>query len=254
MITITFCNKKGGVAKTTSSLCVADCLGYAGYKVLAIDLDPQANFTRASAGEQNVMGVYDFMKKSPLEDVVQRGPNSNYDFIGADRRLEKADTVFSQIGRESFLRKALKNVPQDKYDFIVIDTPPAMGFLTLNAIVASDYLVLCCNSDGFSIQGLAELKQDIDEIREAYNENLAVAGILLTCHNPKEALSKKFDDFFNKAADSMQSRVFENFIRKSVSLKQAAAMQTGICDFDKSSNGFKDYNAFTKELLQIIKI
>lgn len=242
---IAFSNKKGGVGKTSSTLCTAAYLGIRGKKVLAIDMDSQSNFTYASKGEPNVQGVFDFMKGAPLRDVLQN--SEHYDFIGADLRLSKADSEFEDIGKEFILRNRLKTVKN--YDYILIDTPPSMGILTLNALAASNEVVICCQCDGFSLHGLSEMKKNISGVKEYYNSDLNVAGILMTRYNPRTALTKNLSEIFAKAAKTMNTKVFENYIRENTSIRESQVMQTDLFSHAPHSNGALDYTAFIHEYL-----
>lgn len=244
---LAFSNKKGGVGKTTSALCVAAYLSVLNKKVLAIDLDGQGNFTNASRGEDNVQGTLEFMKGAPLEDVLQK--NERYDFIGADRRLSEHERDFDDFEREKHLRNALNNIENEKYDYVVLDTPPSMGVITLNALAAADEVVICCQADGFSVEGLKSMRKNIEQIKTGYNPKLEVGGILLTRYNARTNLSKQLVPIFERAADAMKSRVFENYIRENTALKEAQIMRQDIYTYDPTSNGANDYADFVQEWL-----
>lgn len=239
-------NKKGGVAKTTTALATAAWLGKHGYKVLAIDMDSQSNLTQSSAGEAGVCGVYDLLHGAKLDDCTQNG--ACYDFVGADKRLTKAASDFQNtIGRERILRTALKQA--SSYDYIVIDTPPAMEVLTLNALVAADSVVVCCQADTYSIAGLAEMRKNFENIRDFYNPRLRVAGILMTRYNARTMLAQELKDVFTHAAEAMGAKVFQSVIRENVALKEAALHEKNIFDYACGSHGAEDYGAFVQEFL-----
>ena len=242
---IAFTNKKGGVGKTTSALCTASYLSVLGKKVLAIDMDSQSNFTQASNGEKGVQGVFDFMKGAPLEDDIQHG--TRYDFIGADKRLSKAASEFDDVGREHILEFALKQV--GGYDYCIIDTPPSMEILTLNALTAADEVIICCQSDGFSVAGLADMKHNIDGVKRWYNPRLKVGGILMTRFNPRTMIAKQLADIFQKAAHTMDAKVFTNYIRENTAIREAQVMRQDIYTYRPTSHGAEDYAAFVREYL-----
>jgi len=250
MRTVVFTNRKGGVGKTTSALCTAAYLGKIGKRVLAVDVDVQANFTQASGGEAEVKGVFDFLKGDALEKVIQH--HDRYDLIGADRRLSKAEATFTDFGKEHLLESALKNVAG--YDFCVIDTPPSMEVLTLNALTAADDVIVCCQSDGFSVSGLAGMKRNIDGVKQWYNPRLSVCGILLTRYNPRTSISKQLAEVFVDAAKTMESKVFDTYIRENTALKESQIMQKDIFSYRADSNGAKDYAAFVEEYLKEIAL
>ena len=246
MVTIAMMNKKGGVGKTTTALAVAAYLGRSGKRVLAIDMDAQANFTQSSRGERGVEGAFDFLKGEKFEDVVQKA--SAYDFIGADKRLSQAEAEFRDvIGKEHLLEKALKTVRG--YDYCVIDTPPSMEVLTLNALTAADRIVVCCQSDSYSVAGLAEMRKNIEAVREFLNPRIKVAGILLTRYNARTAVARQLSSFFADAAEAMDAKVFETAIRENTALKEAAVQRQNIFEYRGDSHGAEDYAAFTRELI-----
>lgn len=243
---LVFTNKKGGVGKTTSALCTAACLSMMGKKVLGIDMDSQGNFTQASGGEADVQGTFDFLKGAPLEDVLQQG--ERYAFLGADRRLSRASSEFDGIGREHLLAHALREVTG--YDYCVIDTPPSMEVLTLNALTAADDVVVCCQSDGFSVSGLADMKRNIDGVREWYNPRLRVAGILMTRYNPRTTLTRQLTEVFREAAQAMDTQVFQSCIRENTALREAQILKQDIYTYQPESHGAEDYAAFVCEYLK----
>lgn len=243
---LAFSNKKGGVGKTTSALCVAAYLSVLGKKVLAIDLDSQGNFTTTSNGAEEVQGSLEFLKGAPLEDVLQK--NDRYDFIGSDRRLADHENDFNDFARESYLRNALKQV-EDKYDYIILDTPPSMGIYSLNALSAADEVIIVCQADGFSVDGLKSMRKNVDQIKNSYNSKLKVGGILLTRYNARTNLAKQLIPIFDRAAEAMQSRVFSNYIRENTALKEAQIMKQDIYTYDPTSNGANDYADFVQEWL-----
>lgn len=242
---IAFTNKKGGVGKTTSALCTAAYLSVLGKKVLAIDMDSQSNFTQASDGEKGVQGVFDFMKGAPLEDVLQNAPR--YDFIGADKRLSKAASEFDDVGREHILEYALK--PVVGYDYCIIDTPPSMEILTLNALTAADEVIICCQSDGFSVAGLADMKHNIEGVQRWYNSRLKVGGILMTRYNPRTMIAKQLAEIFREAAETMDAKVFQNYIRENTAIRESQVMKQDIYTYKPTSHGAEDYAAFVREYL-----
>lgn len=185
------------------------------------------------------------MKGAPLEDVLQNAPR--YDFIGADKRLSKAASEFDDVGREHILEYALK--PVAGYDYCIIDTPPSMEILTLNALTAADEVVICCQSDGFSVAGLAGMKHNIEGVQKWYNSRLKVGGILMTRYNPRTMIAKQLAEIFREAAETMNAKVFQNYIRENTAIREAQVMKQDIYTYKPTSHGAEDYAAFVREYL-----
>ena len=247
MKTLAFINRKGGVSKTTSALAFAAYLAQHDKKVLALDMDAQSNFTTSSGGERDVKGVLDFLMGEPLSEVLQTS-TGGYDFIGADRRLSKADDALPRIGREFVLRQALENI--DDYDFVVIDTPPAMETLTLAAMVSADETIIPCRNDSYTIDGLSELRGNLDAVRKCYNQKLKVAGLLRTYYKSRAKISQSLDPVLEQAAAAMNTKVFSATIREDTKLKEAEMMQQDIYSYAPTSHGAEDYAAAAEEFLR----
>ena len=245
MKTIAFCNKKGGVGKTTSALCFAAYLSILGKKVIGIDMDSQANFTMSSGGEENVQGILDFMKNAPLEDVFQY--NDKYDFIGADNRLSTAENEFNPIGREFTLKRVINKL--DNYDFCIIDTPSSMGFLTLNALIAADEAIICCQAEAFSAHGFDEIITNINLIKENYNPHLSIAGVLITLFDKRANITKDMYNNFKNVTDSLNIKLFST-IRINAKLREAQNEHKDIFTLFPKSNGAVDYVTVVNEYLE----
>ena len=250
MRVITLANQKGGVAKTTTSSALASGLSNRGKKVLAIDLDPQSNFT-LSCGvdvlsfEETIYNV--FKGETTIEKVITATP-LGYDLIPGGLNLAGADMEFTQLGREKMLAKALSKIKAN-YDFIIIDTPPTLGIITANALIASDYLIVPMAADIYSIQGLSQLSGFVENVYDNGNPELKIAGLLITKFNGRQNLSKALIDQIEAAAEQLQTKVFENRIRESVAIREAALLQSDIFKEAPKSNATVDYSNFTDEFL-----
>lgn len=247
MKVIVFANKKGGVAKTISALAFAAGLHDRGYKVLAIDLDAQANFSSASGADADAMGALDFIKGEPFADCCQQ--LAKYDLLAADERMSDADSSLKGIGYQYKLAEALENV--SGYDFVVIDTPPNVGVFVENALTAADEVIICCNSDSFSFDGLKQMRVNISAIQRYYNKRLTVKGVLLTRHKKNISLTRQLREAFDAGAEAMGAKVFQSVIRENTSLNEAIAFKQDIFTYDRRSNGAQDYNAFIEEYLSM---
>ncbi|MDL2234328.1 AAA family ATPase [Ruminococcaceae bacterium OttesenSCG-928-L11] len=241
-------NQKGGVGKTTTSLAIATGLQEKGYKVLAIDMDPQANFTFSLGGEgDDGPTVYELLRGDvKARFAIQR--TSYVDLISSNIVLSGAELEFAEEGREYILKKALEPL-KDRYDYIVIDSPPALGFLTINALAASDYMVIPMLADIFSLQGVAQLGDSLLRLRQYCNPRLEVGGILLCRYDGRTVLGKRIFETAEMVAEQIGTRLYKSKIRHSVSIQEAQTNQVSMFEYAPRNPGVRDYMAFVEELL-----
>ena len=245
MDVISLVNKKGGVAKTTTALALATGLTRRGFSVLAIDCDAQANFSKASSGESDVIGTYDvLLGKESINDAIQE--LRSYDLISADRRLGNLDAAMDKPGREYQLKKALKKLERN-YDFCVIDNPPALNVAVANTLVASNKVVICTSAEAFAIDGLMELSNTLDDVHEFMNPELKVDGILVTMFNPRTIIGQHQKDQLQKIAEVMNTRVYKAVIRRCNTISVSQSDRKSIFDYP-ANNAAVDYTAFLDEL------
>lgn len=243
MEVITVINQKGGVGKTTTAQSLATGLYKKGYKVLVIDLDPQTNLTYTVLGDTPEKNIYDVLTgKENIKNCILR--TDNIDIIGASLSLVVMDGI-----KENSLKEALKEV-KDIYDFIILDTPPAMNILTVNTLTASNKAIITAQADIFSLQGIRQLADNIEAVKRHWNENLTIEGILLTRYNSRSLLTKGMTENMEKMAESIGTKLFNVKIRECVAIKEAQATGQNIFDYAKKSNASNDYNKFIDELLK----
>lgn len=248
---ISVANQKGGVGKTTTSQALGAGLIENGYKVLMIDLDPQSNLSTALNADSDKPSIYNVLKREILaKDAIQQV--SNYDIITSNIMLSAADMEFVSIGRESILKEVLSTI-NDEYDFIVIDTPPALGILTTNAFVASDKLVIPAEADIFSLQGLSQLNLTIQQIKKYVNNSLEIAGVLLTKHNAKTNIAKDVTGAIQEHVARVGTKLYKTTIRNSVAIREAQITQSDIIDYAPYANAQLDYKKWVKEFLKDCK-
>lgn len=246
MEVIAIVNKKGGVGKTTTALAIAAGLAQRGEKVLAIDLDSQANFSMTAKSEPDVIGAYEVLSaQENINDAIQERPD--YDLIAADNSLSDADNTIVETGKEYRLKEALQ-VLKKSYDYVIIDTPPNVGILTTNALTAANKIVVTAQADTYSAAGLMQLSKSITVIKKYCNTLLMLDGILLTRYNSRTVLSTHLHGVFEKLAEEMKTKVYHTVIRENVSLKEAQAEKQSIFEYAPTSNGAADYNSFLNEL------
>lgn len=244
---ITVINQKGGVGKTTTALSFGVGLGLKKKKVLIVDLDPQTNLSFIFNAGTTKPSIYDvFFNKTNIVDTIHK--SKNYDFITSHSDLSLADTTITKTGKEYILSEALETI-KDQYDYIILDTPPALGILTINSLTASDCCIITSQADIFSLQGIGQLADTIKAIKKYCNSKLIIAGILITRYNSRTILSKDMTFNLESIAKNINTKVYNTKIRECIAIKESQAMQTDIFTYSKGSNASKDYNAFIKEFM-----
>ena len=251
MKTLTLSNQKGGVAKTTTAGALASGLAQRGYKVIVVDLDPQCNLSLGSGADILNMDqtLYDVFKgTADLPDLIQK-TDLGYDLITGGLTLAGADMDFTQTGREFMLKEALDEIRTD-YDFCIIDTPPTLGILTVNALTASDGVVIPLTADLFSLQGLSQLDLLMDRVRKYSNRDLKTEGLLITIHDERTNISKALSEKINQTAEKLGTRVFSHPIRRSVAVRESQTLMVDLFTEAPQANATKDYNSFIDEILK----
>ncbi len=259
---ISVVNQKGGVGKTTTAVNLGAALASKGHKVLLVDMDPQSNLTtHLGLGEKQVgtevqeslerppvpeFTVYDVLKgnKKISEVIINR--SSNLDVVPASLFLSAADLELGgAIGRELILKRALVDV-SGKYDYIVIDCPPALGLLSLNALAAVEEVVIPVQSEYLALHGVRQLLDTIEQVRSVYNPTLRVGGVLICLHDNRKRLARAVYDTIKAYFGDL---VFKTVIRTNVSLAEAPASGQSIFEYSPDSAGAEDYLAFGQEIM-----
>lgn len=248
-VVISLLNHKGGVGKTTSVINIGAGLARMGKKVLLIDLDPQANLSLSLGVPRQASTIYEAMRgESELEPyTVKEGLDivmSTLDLSGAEMEL------INEAGREYILKELFEPVKED-YDFIIIDCPPSLGLLTLNALAASRYVYIPLQTQFLAMQGLAKIKQVIDKVRFRLNKQLEIGGVIATMYDSRKILNRDVVDTIKKY---FGEKVFDTKIRDNVALAEAPAQRKDIFSYNKSSIGAKDYLSLCKEILGRVEI
>ena len=247
---ICFTNQKGGVGKTTTCVNISACLSALGKKVLIVDLSPQGNATSGLGIDKRELEqtVYDVLiNEAPISDVIYETNAENVDICPTNINLAGAEVeLVTVISREQILKNALKPV-LDSYDFIVLDSPPSLGLLTINALTAADRLVIPIQGEYYALEGLSQLMDTINIVKKKLNPDLEILGVVLTMFNMRTQLSRQVKEETDKY---FGSKVFKTVIPRNVRLAEAPSHGLAICDYDKNSKGSKAYEALVKEVIK----
>ncbi len=247
---ITIANQKGGIAKTTTSLALAIGLRDKGFNTLLVDFDPQCNATDNMRAEtQNRATLYDILcAECDATEAIQHMELG--DIIASDKLLSSADRRLTDTGYEYIFSEAIESI-KENYDFIILDTPPAFGALMLNALYASDGVIVPVNSDRFALSGLAELNNTINKVRKYGRKDLKIYGLLLCKYNPRLKKSKLLESSIDDICVKLNTKVFDTFIRESVEISNSQITKES--PYAKTSNASEDYKLFITELLKEVQ-
>lgn len=243
-------NQKGGVGKTTTTNGLSMVLRHRGYRVLCVDFDPQGNLSFSLGADNRIelqSSIYHVIKgELKAGQTIQHTPIA--DIIPANLILSGIDLEFTGKGREYLLRDALKPL-LPLYDYILIDSPPALGILTINAFTAADLVVMPVLSDLYSLQGIIQLHDTIERVKERSNPKLRIAGILLTRFNPRETVSAVIRDTACDIADRLGIPLFDTFIHTSVVVTKSQIMRKDMVSYAPKNKAVMDYQALVEEML-----
>jgi chromosome partitioning protein len=243
---ISFANQKGGVAKTTTTLNLGVALAEQELKVLLVDLDPQGNLTMSQGLNPDTIerSMFDVLvHRLPIQEVIHHTEVdlavSSIDLAGAELALS------SMIGRERALEKALAPV-KENYDYVLIDTPPSLGLLTINALVASNGVIVPVQCEYLSLRGLVQLENTLSMIRENLNPDVGIEGILPTMYDSRTLHSREAVEILQ---ENFGDLVFETKIRKTVRYAEAPVKGSSVLKYDPSGNAAQAYRELAKEVL-----
>ena len=246
---IAIINQKGGVGKTTSSINIAAGLARKGQKTLLIDLDPQAHSTIGLGIEPETfqVSISDVLaKKKPIKDVILSTQMENLFVVPSHIRLDKIEQQLTpELFRETFLHKAIQN---SGFDFIVIDCRPTLGTLTINALYASNFIIVPCEMGRYALDGFADLMETIDHVKNNALDKAQFIRILLTKYDSRNKVS---NDWVFQQLEPFQDLIFKTYIRRNEALNQSQMAQEPIFTFKADSVGAQDYEALINEFLSL---
>ena len=244
----TVINQKGGVGKTTTAHCLATGLKFKGYKVLVVDTDPQGNISFTMGADVNGKGLYECMREEvAAEEITQK--TGQGDILPSTLLLTAADMEFTSTGREWILDGIIKSV-KEKYSHIIIDSPPTLGVLTINALTACNDVIIPMGADIYSLQGLNQLYSTIAKVKKFCNKDINISGLLLTRYSNRAILSRDIKDSIEGKATELQSPLFRSIIREGIAVKEAQTQQLNLFEYAPKSNPALDYMDFISEYLE----
>ena len=249
---ITVINQKGGVGKTTTAHAIGAWLQRTkAKKVLFIDLDQQGNLTYATGASNSNYNSLKLLINGSLDAKKIQHTSSGFSVIPSDPALANIDMILTETGKEYKLKEALKGLKD--YDYVVIDNPPSMNVIMINALTASDFAIIPAQADIFSLQGITQLGKSLDAVKSYTNKDLNVLGIVLTRHNGRTILSRDILEVIEDTAKQLKTKVYSQTIREAVAVKEAQATRKDIFSYDAKSNASQDYDALMQTIWTEIK-
>ena len=260
--TIAIINQKGGVGKSTTAAAVGAGLILKGYRVLFIDLDAQGNISHTLRANPNSSGIMAMLQEPEIvEQAIEelptaaitgnkerKGAAAVYGIIASSNRLAAADTLLDSVGKEYRLKEALELIAP-LYDYCIIDTPPALGILTVNALTAATAAIVPAQADIYSLQGIAQLSNTVNTIKKYCNPELAILGIVLTRYNGRAIISRELAELISSTAAKLNTKAYSTKIRECTAIKESQAVRECIYTYAPKSNAAADYTALLSEII-----
>ena len=241
-------NQKGGVGKSTTAAALLAGLSLKGFKVLAIDLDPQCNLSYAAGADTEHKTALSLLTgENPAADTIQH--TAAGDIIAASKNLAGADAFITDTGKEYRLRESLEGIAA-QYDYCIIDTPPSLGILTINALTACNSVIIPAQAAVFSLQGIDQLNQTMQPVKKYCNPALTIEGILLTRYNARTIAARDIAAYTEQLAAKLGTKVFNATIREGIAIEEAQLSSRNIFDYAPKANVTHDYQAFIDELIK----
>lgn len=247
MIIYSISNQKGGVGKSTTANALGAGLARKGFKVLYVDLDAQGNLSYSMRATNRAITSLEVLAgtATAAEAIVE---TLQGDIIPASPALASADAILTDTGKEYRLKEALAPI-SDRYDYCILDTPPALGTLTVNALTACNGVLITTQADIYSLQGIGQLARTIQTVQKYCNSDLSIIGIAITRYNSRAVLTRDMTELLEDTAKQLHTTVYTSKIRECIALKECQARQQDIFTYSPSSNAAKDYEGLLTEML-----
>jgi len=247
MKVISVINQKGGVGKSTTSLALGAGLGLSGFKTLFVDLDAQGNLSYTLGADGASPSSFAVLTgESQAQQAVQQ--TSQGPLIASSPALAGADMAITEVGKEYRLKEALEPLGRE-YDYIIIDTPPALGILTICALTAAHGAIIPAQADIYSLQGISQLYSTIQTVKKYCNPQLEVKGILLTRYSSRAIIAREVAEMIEATAAQLDTKLYKTRIREATAIKEAQARRQSIFAYAPKSNAAADYKAFVEEFI-----
>lgn len=241
-------NQKGGVGKTTTVVNLSSALGYNKKKVLVIDMDPQGNSTSGLGVENFDKSIYDVLiDEANVDDVICQTKSKNVDLIPSDSDLCGLEIELLSFERKEYLLKNKLENLSDKYEYILIDCPPSLSILSINALIASNSVLIPLQCEYYALEGVSQLMNTFNIIKKGLNTDLEIEGVLLTMYDSRNNLS---DDVKRESENYFKDKVFKTVIPRNIRLAEAPSFGESIIYYDKNSKGAESYLSLAKEIIK----
>lgn len=248
--TIAIANQKGGVGKSTTAINLSSCLGEMGQKVLTIDMDPQGNTTSGMGVEKNEVEntIYELLLgESKLEDCIIPLNFDNLSLIPSNVNLAGAEIELIGVEDKEFILKNAIDQVRDQYDFIIIDCPPSLNMLTINAMTTADSVLVPIQCEYYALEGLSQLIHTIDLVQQRLNPNLIIDGVVFTMYDVRTNLSNQVVE---NVKENLDTKIYETLIPRNIRLAEAPSHGLPINMYDSKSAGTESYRMLAKEVME----
>ena len=257
METIVVINQKGGTAKTSTAAALAAGLAKRGFRVLMVDLDPQSNLSYIVGADTKRRTIADLLQQAADPEAEQTITTQGTiqitqqgHILAGNPGLAAADTILAETAGKEYLLKGILAPVQKDFDYCIVDTPPTLGTLTINALTAAQRAIAPTQADIFSLIALGQLSTTIETVKKYTNPALKLSGVVLTRYSGRAVLSREIAENLSQAAAQYGTKLYDSRIRECIALKEAETLHQSIFDYAPRSNAAKDYNALLNEILE----